>query len=152
MTFSTLLIAMPMNLLTNDLPRNILSLTANTKGMPIQTGKCPRPCCSCCTWPNHSRWSIQACTLFVKAKKTQEKERIQTSTSRRVAYGDAGIRGTYRGNTPVPVKQVQRAIAQKATVFTVDEFRTSVTCCHCQRRMNNVTSELNTCNHNKKKA
>ncbi|CAO3699140.1 unnamed protein product [Rhizopus microsporus] len=67
-----------------------------------------------------------------------------------VAYGDASIRGTYRGNTLVPVKQVQRAIAQKAIVFTVDEFRTSVTCCHCQRRMNNVTSELNTCNHNKK--
>ncbi|KAL4208072.1 hypothetical protein AB4K20DRAFT_1970666 [Rhizopus microsporus] len=68
-----------------------------------------------------------------------------------VAYGDASIRGTYRGNTPVPVKQVQRAIAQKAIVFTVDEFRTSVTCCHCQRRMNNVTSELNICDHNKKK-
>ncbi|CEI97629.1 hypothetical protein RMCBS344292_11759 [Rhizopus microsporus] len=69
-----------------------------------------------------------------------------------VAYGDASIRDTYRGNTPVPVKKVQRAIAQKAIVFTVDEFRTSVTCCHCQRRMNNATSELNTCDHNKKKS
>ncbi|KAI9247909.1 hypothetical protein EDC94DRAFT_625429 [Helicostylum pulchrum] len=62
-----------------------------------------------------------------------------------VAYGDASIRGTYRGNTPVPVKQIQRAIARKAIVFTVDEFRTSVTCCNCQRRLNNVTGPLQDC-------
>ncbi|CEG69957.1 hypothetical protein RMATCC62417_05941 [Rhizopus microsporus] len=37
-----------------------------------------------------------------------------------VAYGDASIHGTYRGNTSVPVKQVQRATAHKAIVFTVD--------------------------------
>jgi hypothetical protein len=68
-----------------------------------------------------------------------------------VAYGDASIRGTYKGNTPVPVKLVQRSIAEKAIVIVDDEFRTSVTCCHCQRRLNNVTSELNTCNHRKKR-
>lgn len=68
-----------------------------------------------------------------------------------VAYGDASIRGTYKSNTPVPVKKIQRAIAEKAIVIPVDEFRTSVTCCHCQRRLNNVTAELNTCNHLKKK-
>lgn len=68
-----------------------------------------------------------------------------------VAYGDASIRGTYKGNTPIPVKKVQRAIAEKAVVIPVDEFRTSVTCCHCQRRLNNVTGELNTCNLSKKR-
>lgn len=68
-----------------------------------------------------------------------------------VAYGDASIRGTYRKNTPVPVKQVQRAIAQKAIVLTVDEFRTSVTCCHCLERMQNIFAPLNICNHRKKR-
>ncbi|CAO0801449.1 unnamed protein product [Mucor circinelloides] len=68
-----------------------------------------------------------------------------------IAYGDANIRGTYKGNTPIPVKSVQRAIAEKAIVITVDEFRTSVTCCHCHRRLNNTTSELHGCNHRKKR-
>ncbi|CAO3647201.1 unnamed protein product [Mucor hiemalis] len=42
-----------------------------------------------------------------------------------VAYGDSSIRSTYKKNTPMLVKQVQRAIAEKAIVVTVDEFRTS---------------------------
>ena len=67
-----------------------------------------------------------------------------------VAYGDASIRGTYRGTTPVPVKQVQRALAQKAIVITVDEFRTSKTCSHCFQRLHNVFSPLYICNHRKK--
>ncbi|KAI9260967.1 hypothetical protein EDC94DRAFT_659997 [Helicostylum pulchrum] len=41
-----------------------------------------------------------------------------------VAYGDASIRSTYKGNTPIPVKAIQRAIATKALVIPVDEFRT----------------------------
>ncbi|KAG2233420.1 hypothetical protein INT48_007450 [Thamnidium elegans] len=68
-----------------------------------------------------------------------------------VAYGDASIRGTYKGNTPIPVKLVQRAVASKAVVITVDEFRTSVTCCYCRQRLQNIVSPLHTCNHRKKK-
>ena len=68
-----------------------------------------------------------------------------------IAYGDASIQGTYKGNTPIPVKQVQRAIAQKAIVITVDEFRTSVTCSHCLQRLNNVVSPEYSCNHRKKR-
>ncbi|GAA5813932.1 hypothetical protein MFLAVUS_007421 [Mucor flavus] len=41
----------------------------------------------------------------------------------------ASIRSIYKGNTPIPVKQAQRAIAGEAIVITVDEFRTSVTYC-----------------------
>ncbi|KAL9555362.1 hypothetical protein PS6_002903 [Mucor atramentarius] len=85
---------------------------------------------------------------------TSEKFRFSMSTLgdiKYVAYGDASIRGTYKGNTPIPVKSAQRAIAEKAIVITVDEFRTSVTCCHCQRRLNNVPSELCGCNHRKKR-
>ncbi|CAO3651333.1 unnamed protein product [Mucor hiemalis] len=68
-----------------------------------------------------------------------------------VAYGDASIRGTYKKNTPIPIKQVQRAIAEKAIVVTVDEFRTSVTCCHCLQRLENVVSPLQICKHRKKR-
>lgn len=68
-----------------------------------------------------------------------------------VAYGDASIQGTYRKNTPIPVKQVQRAIAEKAVVLTVDEFRTSVTCCHCYGRLENVLQTVHVCNHRKKR-
>lgn len=66
-----------------------------------------------------------------------------------VSYGDASIRGTYRDNTLVPVKQIQRAIAKRAIVITVDEFRTSAICSHCHRRMNNVLVELVTWRHDK---
>ncbi|KAI8374079.1 hypothetical protein EDC96DRAFT_562794 [Choanephora cucurbitarum] len=68
-----------------------------------------------------------------------------------VAYGDASICGTYRGNTPIPVKQIQRAIAEKAIVIPVDEFRTSVTCCHCHQRLDLVRAPMYVCNHRKKK-
>ncbi|GAA5816472.1 hypothetical protein MFLAVUS_010001 [Mucor flavus] len=37
----------------------------------------------------------------------------------------ANIRGTYKGNKLISVKQVQRAIAGKAIVITVDELHTS---------------------------
>ncbi|KAI8375627.1 hypothetical protein EDC96DRAFT_571724 [Choanephora cucurbitarum] len=67
------------------------------------------------------------------------------------AYGDAGIRGTYRGNTPIPVKQIQPAIAEKAIVIPVDEFRTSVSCCHCHQRLDLVRAPMYVCNHCKKK-
>lgn len=50
--------------------------------------------------------------------------------------------GVHKGNTPITVKQVQRAIAGKAVVITVDEFRTYVTCCHCLQRPQNVVSPV----------
>ncbi|GAA5799662.1 hypothetical protein HPULCUR_005078 [Helicostylum pulchrum] len=58
-----------------------------------------------------------------------------------VAYGDASIRSTYKGNTPIPVKAIQRAIATKALVIPVDEFRTSVTCSHCFGRLETTPDE-----------
>ncbi|KAI9483493.1 MAG: hypothetical protein EXX96DRAFT_606491 [Benjaminiella poitrasii] len=50
-----------------------------------------------------------------------------------VAYSYASVRDTYKENTPIPVKQVQGAIAEKAIVIPTDEFRISVTCCHCHQ-------------------
>ncbi|KAI8356100.1 hypothetical protein EDC96DRAFT_597502 [Choanephora cucurbitarum] len=50
-----------------------------------------------------------------------------------VAYGDAGIRGPY------PI------------VIPVDEFRTSVTCCHCHQGLDLVRAPMYVCNHRKKK-
>ncbi|KAI9246660.1 hypothetical protein EDC94DRAFT_386974 [Helicostylum pulchrum] len=67
-----------------------------------------------------------------------------------VAYGDASIRSTYKGNTPIPVKAIQRAIATKALVIPVDEFRTSVTCSHCFGRLETTPDERLVCTHTKK--
>ncbi|GAA5796419.1 hypothetical protein HPULCUR_001791 [Helicostylum pulchrum] len=73
---------------------------------------------------------------------------VQDSRRTVVAYGDASLKGTYKGNTPVPVKSIQRAIANKAIVISVDEFRTSVTCSHCLRRLENVYNDtFLECNH-----
>ncbi|GAA5804342.1 hypothetical protein HPULCUR_009830 [Helicostylum pulchrum] len=73
---------------------------------------------------------------------------VQDSRRTVVAYGDASLKGTYKGNTPVPVKSIQRAIANKAIVIPVDEFRTSVTCSHCLRRLENVYNDtFLECNH-----
>ncbi|CEJ01240.1 hypothetical protein RMCBS344292_15274 [Rhizopus microsporus] len=54
-----------------------------------------------------------------------------------IAYGDASLTGTKAGHTSIPVKKVQRALAQRALVIPVDEFRTSVTCSKCHRRLEN---------------
>ncbi|KAI9481296.1 MAG: hypothetical protein EXX96DRAFT_538502 [Benjaminiella poitrasii] len=68
-----------------------------------------------------------------------------------VAYGVASVRDTYKGNTLIPVKQVQRAIAEKAIVIFTDEICTSVTCCHCYQRLVNVSWPMYIRNHRKKK-
>jgi hypothetical protein len=89
-----------------------------------------------------------------KLFREQHQEELRPNEDARrtvVAYGDASIRGTYKGNSSIPVKQVQRAVAGKAAVITVDEFRTSVTCCHCRQRLQNIVSPVYICNHRKKK-
>ncbi|CEI94234.1 hypothetical protein RMCBS344292_08448 [Rhizopus microsporus] len=48
--------------------------------------------------------------------------------------------------------KVQRALAQRALVLPVDEFRTSVTCSKCRRRLENKYERQKlVCNHKKKK-
>ncbi|KAI9480854.1 MAG: hypothetical protein EXX96DRAFT_195520 [Benjaminiella poitrasii] len=89
-----------------------------------------------------------------KQFRQQHREELRPNDDMRrtiVAYGDASVRGTYKGNTPIPVKQVQKAIAEKAIVIPTDEFRTSVTCCHCHQRLVNVALLIYICNHRKKK-
>ncbi|KAI8079182.1 hypothetical protein BDF21DRAFT_452414 [Thamnidium elegans] len=43
--------------------------------------------------------------------------------------------GTYKVNMLIPIKLAQIVVAGKAVVNTADEFRTSVTCCHCRQRL-----------------
>ncbi|CEG67802.1 hypothetical protein RMATCC62417_04171 [Rhizopus microsporus] len=69
-----------------------------------------------------------------------------------IAYGDASLTGTKEGYTPIPVKKVQRALAQRALVIPVDEFRTSVACSKCHRCLENKYERQKlVCNHKKKK-
>ncbi|KAL4209586.1 hypothetical protein AB4K20DRAFT_1977625 [Rhizopus microsporus] len=42
-----------------------------------------------------------------------------------ITYGDASLTGTKAGYTPIRVKKVQRALAQRTLVIPVGEFRTS---------------------------
>ncbi|GAA5807560.1 hypothetical protein MFLAVUS_000925 [Mucor flavus] len=62
----------------------------------------------------------------------------RSDTNQKCFYGDASLLGSYKGHGPIPVKIIQRAISQKAIVLLVDEFRTSITRCHCHSRMENV--------------
>ncbi|KAI7895352.1 uncharacterized protein EV154DRAFT_495698, partial [Mucor mucedo] len=55
-----------------------------------------------------------------------------------VAYGDASLSGTFKNHTPIPVKKIQRAIAQRALVIPVDEYNTSQKCCHCLQQTRNI--------------
>ncbi|KAI7893406.1 uncharacterized protein EV154DRAFT_501933 [Mucor mucedo] len=55
-----------------------------------------------------------------------------------VAYGDASLSGTFKKHTPIPVKKIQRAIAQRALVIPVDEYNTSQKCCHCLQQTRNI--------------
>ncbi|ORE15940.1 hypothetical protein BCV71DRAFT_237091 [Rhizopus microsporus] len=52
-----------------------------------------------------------------------------------IAYGDASLPGMKKRYTPILVKRTQRALAKKAIVIPVDEFRTSITCCKCYRKL-----------------
>ncbi|CEI91939.1 hypothetical protein RMCBS344292_06215 [Rhizopus microsporus] len=61
-----------------------------------------------------------------------------------IAYGDASLTRTKAGYTPIPMK--------RALVIPVDEFRTSVTCSKCHRRLENKYERQKlVCNHKKKK-
>ncbi|KAL4214066.1 hypothetical protein AB4K20DRAFT_1973700 [Rhizopus microsporus] len=73
----------------------------------------------------------KAKNTFKKASGIVAKEAKRTV----IVYGDASLTGTKAGYTLIPVKKVQRALAQKALVIPVDEFRTSVTCSKCHRRL-----------------
>ncbi|ORE17776.1 hypothetical protein BCV71DRAFT_124204 [Rhizopus microsporus] len=89
-----------------------------------------------------------------KVKNTSKKASgIVTKEVKRtvIAYGDASLTGTKAGHTSIPVKKVQRALAQRALVIPVDEFRTSVTCSKCHRRLENKYERQKlVCNHKKK--
>ncbi|CEG64206.1 hypothetical protein RMATCC62417_01224 [Rhizopus microsporus] len=90
----------------------------------------------------------KAKNTFKKASGIVAKEAKRTV----IAYGDASLTGTKVGYTPIPVKKVQRALAQRALVIPVDEFRTSVTCSKCHRRLENKYERQKLgCNHKKKK-
>ncbi|CEI87923.1 hypothetical protein RMCBS344292_02328 [Rhizopus microsporus] len=75
----------------------------------------------------------KAKNAFKKASGIVAKEAKRTV----IAYGDATLTGTKAGYTLIPVKKVQRTLAQRALVIPVDEFRTSVTCSKCRRRLEN---------------
>ncbi|CEI92676.1 hypothetical protein RMCBS344292_06929 [Rhizopus microsporus] len=89
-----------------------------------------------------------------KAKNTFKKASGIVAKVKRtvIAYGDASLTGTKARYTPIPVKKVQRALAQRALVIPVDELRTSVTCSKCHRRLENKYERQKlVCNHKKKK-
>ncbi|CEG70826.1 hypothetical protein RMATCC62417_06651 [Rhizopus microsporus] len=98
-------------------------------------------------------------TPYALAHKTNSNRRkkasgIVTKEAERtvIAYGDASLTGTRAGYTPIPVKKVQRALAQRALVIPADELRTSVTCSKCHRRLENKYERQKlVCNHKKKK-
>ncbi|KAG1456331.1 hypothetical protein G6F57_015123 [Rhizopus arrhizus] len=90
----------------------------------------------------------KAKNTFKKASGIVAKEAKRTV----IAYGDASLTGTKTAYTPIPVKKVQRALAQRALVILVDEFRTSVACSKCHRRLENKYERQKlVCNHKKKK-
>ncbi|CEI87241.1 hypothetical protein RMCBS344292_01658 [Rhizopus microsporus] len=85
----------------------------------------------------------KAKNIFKKASGMVTKEAKRTV----ITYGDASLPGTKAGYTPIPVKKVQRAL-----VIPIDEFRTSMTCSKCHRRLKNrYERQRLVCNHKKKK-
>ncbi|CEJ03422.1 hypothetical protein RMCBS344292_17407 [Rhizopus microsporus] len=91
----------------------------------------------------------KAKNTFKKASGIVAKEAKRTV----IAYGDASLTGTKVGYPhPCEGRKVQRALAQRALVIPVDEFRTSVTCSKCHRRLENKYERQKLiCNHKKKK-
>ncbi|ORE03205.1 hypothetical protein BCV72DRAFT_244565 [Rhizopus microsporus var. microsporus] len=69
-----------------------------------------------------------------------------------IAYGDASLPGTKKESTPILVKRTQRALAKKATIISIDESRTSITCCKCHRKLDQkYEAQTLVCNHSVQK-
>ncbi|KAG4226974.1 hypothetical protein PC116_g24626 [Phytophthora cactorum] len=52
-----------------------------------------------------------------------------------IAYGDWSRRDKIKGHTTGPVKGFVEALRKRATVVSMDEYRTSVTCSRCHKRL-----------------
>jgi hypothetical protein len=52
-----------------------------------------------------------------------------------IAYGDWSRRDGIKGHDSGPVKGFAKALKKRATVLPMDEFRTSITCSCCHKRM-----------------
>ncbi|KAI9486532.1 MAG: hypothetical protein EXX96DRAFT_646335 [Benjaminiella poitrasii] len=90
-----------------------------------------------------------------RIKKTFFEERRMSSRNiqnRRivVAYGDAGFSHSTKGHASAPTKKLQRSLAKKAVVITVDEFRTSNIYSHCHSGLDviHVPERVFDCQHN----
>ncbi|KAI9481701.1 MAG: hypothetical protein EXX96DRAFT_608349 [Benjaminiella poitrasii] len=55
-----------------------------------------------------------------------------------VAYSDAGFSHATKGHTSVPIRKLQRSLAKKSVVITVDELRTSKICSHCHSDLDDI--------------
>ncbi|GAA5816962.1 hypothetical protein MFLAVUS_010497 [Mucor flavus] len=90
------------------------------------------------TFKLHSRKLSNASYQERSGMKWNNRIELKNHTNHKCFYGDASLLGSYKGHGLIPVKIIQRAISQKAIVLLVDEFRTSITRCHCHSRMENV--------------
>ncbi|KAG2222759.1 hypothetical protein INT45_013123 [Circinella minor] len=65
-----------------------------------------------------------------------------------IAYGDVDLRGTMKGNGPLPTKTFRRYIARRALVICVDEYNTSTIRSGCHQRLFNIRrNDMSICNH-----
>ncbi|KAF1790704.1 hypothetical protein GQ600_25284 [Phytophthora cactorum] len=55
-----------------------------------------------------------------------------------VAYGDWSRRDGIKGHAPSPVKGLKEALQKRATVVSMDEFRTSKLCSQCHQSLSSV--------------
>jgi hypothetical protein len=61
-----------------------------------------------------------------------------------VAYGDWSRRKGIKGHAPSPVKCLKEALRKRATVVSMDEFRTSKLCSQCHQTLSSVRYSVNT--------
>ncbi|RLN11031.1 hypothetical protein BBJ28_00009199 [Nothophytophthora sp. Chile5] len=72
--------------------------------------------------------------------------RIVRTVSRQtcVAYGDWSRRNGIKGHAPSPVKGLKEALRKRATVVSMDEFRTSKLCSQCHQTLSSVRYSVDT--------
>ncbi|KAI8882930.1 hypothetical protein K501DRAFT_273169 [Backusella circina FSU 941] len=82
-------------------------------------------------------------------KKHKEKKQLHQLENQRtvVAYGDANFL-SIKGHSPASVKKTLQAIAKKALVVLINEYKTPITCSTCHNPLDNVySSEDFKCEH-----
>ena len=90
----------------------------------------------------HKKLRWRTCIKRQQAYTVICREICRNDSNTVVAYGDASFSSSSKGNPSTPTVSLRRKLGQCCRVFDTDEFRTSMLCCACKKRMDGMPLPL----------